>query len=159
MKTELVLWKLHILKVFHGGRAFSRFFASFRSSLQSVLRRLEEAAYLPYFFVLFTDFFVVVRKIMPAPLTDIVRGRILALKEQGNSGYVVRKILSGIPVDVSVRAINQLWKKKLIGGSQNAGKIAGAKRRKLKTVRTPEVIRKVKQMVQSDNPRTRWENA
>ena len=106
------------------------------------------------FFVLFTDFFVVVRKIMPAPLTDIVRGRILALKEQGNSGYVVRKILSGIPIDVSVRAINQLWKKKLIGGSQNAGKIPGAKWRKLKTVRTPKVIRKVKQMVQSGNPRT-----
>ena len=26
MKTELVLWKFHILKVFHGGRAFSQFF-------------------------------------------------------------------------------------------------------------------------------------
>ena len=27
MKTELVLWKFHILKVFHGGRAFSRLFS------------------------------------------------------------------------------------------------------------------------------------
>ena len=26
MKTELVLWKFHTLKVFLGGRAFSRFF-------------------------------------------------------------------------------------------------------------------------------------
>ena len=26
MKTELVLWKFHILKVFHGGRASSRVF-------------------------------------------------------------------------------------------------------------------------------------
>ena len=51
MKTELVLWKFHILKVFHGGRAFSRFFASFRSSLQSVLRWLQEAAHRPYWMV------------------------------------------------------------------------------------------------------------
>ena len=48
MKTKLVLWKFHILKVFHGGRAFSRFFASFRSSLQPVFRWLKVAAYLPY---------------------------------------------------------------------------------------------------------------
>ena len=26
MKTERVLWKFHSFKVFHGGRAFSRFF-------------------------------------------------------------------------------------------------------------------------------------
>ena len=46
MKTELVLWKFHIPKVLHADVHFLDVFASFRSSLQSVLRGLKEVAFL-----------------------------------------------------------------------------------------------------------------
>ena len=62
--------------------------------------------------------------------------------------------LLDLKIDVSRSAINRLWKSKLIGGPESTAVVLGMKRRKRKTVRTPEVIGKVKQMVQSDNPRT-----
>ena len=44
--------------------------------------------------------------------------------------------------------------KKLIGGREVTGNLPGIKRRRRKIIRTPEVIKKVKQMIKSDNPRT-----
>ena len=91
---------------------------------------------------------------MPAPLSPEVKGRILTLKGQNKSASIVRKELLDLNIDVSRRAINRVWKKKLIGGPELSEKIPGIKRRKRKTVRTPEVIRKVRQMIKSDNPAT-----
>ena len=94
---------------------------------------------------------------MPAPLSPEVMGRILTLKGQNKSASIVRKELLDLNIDVSRRAINRVWKKKLIGGPELSEKIPGIKRRKRKTVRTPEVIRKVRQMIKSDNPATQKE--
>ena len=79
---------------------------------------------------------------------------VFALTGQNKSAFVVRMELLDLKIDVSRSAINRLWKSKLIGGPESTTVVLGMKRRKRKTVQTPEVIRKVKQMVQSDNPRT-----
>ena len=62
--------------------------------------------------------------------------------------------LLNLKIDVSISTINRLWKSKLIGGPESTAVILGMKKRTQKTVRTTEVIRKVNQMVHSDNPRT-----
>ena len=94
---------------------------------------------------------------MVAPLTDIDKGRILALKAQNKSAFMVRKELLALKTPVSIRAINRLWKQKLVGGPEITGNLPRAKRRRRKNVRTPEVIQKVKRLVKNDNPATQKE--
>ena len=91
---------------------------------------------------------------MTPPFSAKVKGGIFALKGQKKSAFVAKMELLDLKIDVSISTINRLWKSKLIGKPGSMAVVLGMKRRKRKTVRTPEVIRKVKQMVQNDNPRT-----
>ena len=91
---------------------------------------------------------------MYPPLSPEVKGRILALNGQTKSAFVAQRELLGANINVSISTINNLWKKKFIGGPEVTGNLPGIKRRRRKIIRTPEVIKKVKQMIKSDNPRT-----
>lgn len=104
--------------------------------------------------LLVTVVFIAFTKIMSPPVSPEVKGRILALKGQKKSAFIVQRELLGANINVSISTINHLWKKKLIGGPEVTGNLPGIKRRRRKIIRTPEVIKKVKQMIKSDNPRT-----
>ena len=97
---------------------------------------------------------MVVQKIMTPPVPDAVRGQIFALKIQRKSAYVVRKELLVQTITVSERAICALCRKKLLGILPFEGTEPWQKRRRMKTARTPEVVKKVKRLTQTDNPST-----
>ena len=59
-----------------------------------------------------------------------------------------------LKIDVSERSIRRLWKKKLFGILSFEGTKPWEKRRSTKTVRTPEVIKKVKRLADTDNAMT-----
>ena len=94
--------------------------------------------------------FMSIAQNMPPALTEEVKGQIFALKRQGKSAFVVRKELLESNIDATKSAINKLWKKKSSENSPAPGNEAKRKRRRTKTVRTSEVIQKVKNMVKSD---------
>ena len=95
--------------------------------------------------LLVTVVFIAFTKIMSPPVSPEVKGR--TLKGQKKSAFIVQRELLGANINVSISTINHLWKKKLIGGPEVTGNLPGIKRRRRKIIRTPEVIKKVKQMI------------
>ena len=96
--------------------------------------------------------FTLIAVTMSPPLSSVVRGRIFALKDQGMSAFVIRKELLKSNHDVKISTIDQHWR-------ENLKKIPlkdeqRLKRKRTRTVRTPEVVKKIKRLLASDNPPT-----
>ena len=98
--------------------------------------------------------FTLIAVTMSPPLSSVVRGRIFALKDQGMSAFVIRKELLKSNHDVKISTINQHWRENLKKHSLKAENEQRPKRKRTRTVRTTEVVKKIKRLLASDNSPT-----